>query len=132
MGSRLRSCDAGGPPDHRGALHRRGRHEGDELDFVEVFCGTETVGTGEATLSGAEPAVVRTVSALSEGLTGASPSDASVLLHGHPRSDMVTSAAVGGIEQAVEDLLAQLAGRSLAAVLVGAPPQARSSLSMPR
>lgn len=77
--------------------------------FVEVRCGSELVGTGEATLSGEERAVVRAVESLSELLVGRSPADESVrtLVASSPRPDMVSSAAVGGLEQAVEDLRAQ-------------------------
>lgn len=87
--------------------------------FVEVVCGTERVGTGEATLSGEERTVVEKVGALGRRLVGRSPADPWVtrLLRAHPRPDLVSSAAVGGIEQAIEDLRAQLAGRSLAAML---------------
>jgi galactonate dehydratase len=81
--------------------------------FVEVECGPELVGTGEATLSGREEEVVAAVRALTPALVGRAPTDPWVNdflagQHGDNSGNLVWCAAASGLEQALWDLAEQV------------------------
>jgi galactonate dehydratase len=95
-------------------------HRGDWV-FVQVRADDGLIGTGEASHSGDDRALVATVAALRERLVGRDVSEIEALFRevARPNAGFVAWTAFSGIEQALWDLLGQAVGRPVHALLGG-------------
>lgn len=89
--------------------------------FVRAESSEGAIGWGESSLNGREPAIRAEVERLAAVLVGTGVDARHVAIAGDPALPLAVNAARSGIEQALVDLEAQAAGRSIGALLAAAP-----------